>query len=86
MLINNLTTNYTQLPNEIITDTDISDTAYRIFSYLRMKPTGWNVYNKDIQKNLNIKSDKTMATKWKELLTAGYITRRKNSEGKKAGS
>ena len=60
----------------MIIDKDISHGALRVLLYLFTKPDNWNVYNKDIQKQLNI-SDKTLAKYWKELLYSKWLRRKK---------
>jgi len=72
---NHIKDNFTQIPNSIILDTKISDKSFRVLAYLLSKDTGWNVYNKDIQSKLNIKQSSTISKCWKELESAGYITR-----------
>ncbi len=83
MLINELKDNFIKIPNKIITDTNISDSALRVYLYIASKPTGWNVFNKDIQKALNIKTNEKMSKIWKELIENGYIERQKVSKGSK---
>lgn len=75
-LKNNLKKDYSQIPNELITDMSISHGALRVILYLFTKPDNWNVYNKDIQKQLNI-SGKTLAKYWKELLVSKWLKRTK---------
>ncbi len=77
MLINELKDNFTQVSNEIITDTRITAVAVRVYIYIASKPTGWNVFNQDIQKRLNIKDKQTLANVWKLLISTGYIKRNK---------
>lgn len=83
LLRNKLSGNFSQIPNELITDSELSDTAYRIVSYLFTKPDKWNVNNTDIQKKFNIKRRETMSKYWKEILKSGWVSReRKTSKGK----
>ena len=85
-LRNKLKQQYSQIPNELITDLSLSNGALRVLLYLFTKPDEWNIYNKDIQKQLNI-SDKTLAKYWKELLASRWLrrTKRPPSDGKFAG-
>ena len=69
--------NFTQIPNAIISDESISSGAFRVYSYIASKPTGWNVFNKDIQKQLQIKRPETLSKYFKELLDSGYMKREK---------
>jgi hypothetical protein len=83
MLINEIKDNYTQIPNNIIIDNRLSDKALRVYLYIASKPTGWNVFNYDVMKSLNIKQKSTIANIWKQLDELGYISRVKvtqNSE------
>ena len=77
MLINELKDNFTQIPNEIITDINISAGALRVYIYIASKPTKWNVFNKDIQNQLSISRSETLSKYFKELIEGGYITREK---------
>ena len=85
-LRNALKRDYSQIPNEMITDLSLSNGSLRVLLYLFTKPDNWNVYNKDIQKQLKI-SDKTLAKYWKELLASQWLRREKRppTDGKFAG-
>jgi len=76
-LKNDLKRDFSQVPNDLITDLTLSHGALRVILYLFTKPDTWNVYNKDIQKQLNI-SDKTLSKYWKELLESKWLRRTKN--------
>ncbi len=76
MLINQIKDNYTQIPNELITS-NLSDKAKLIYCYLASKPTGWEFYNADIMKSLQIKRKDTIAAKLKELVESGWVERQK---------
>lgn len=83
MLVNEVKDRFTQIPNEVITDIRLTDKALRVFLYLASKPTGWNIFNADVQKSLGIKQKSTIANIWKQLDELGYISRIKvtqNSE------
>lgn len=77
---NNLKDNFTQIPNELLIDSRLSMGAKVVFCYVASKPTGWEVYNKEIQKALNIKDNGTIAKYWKELLDAGWIERERTQK------
>ena len=85
-LKNQLKEKYSKIPNELIVDLSISAGALRVLIYLFTKPNNWIVYNKDIQKQLNI-SDKTLSKYWKELLKSKWLRRTKipPTNGKLAG-
>ena len=85
-LRNALKRDYSQIPNEMITDLSLGNGSLRVLLYLFTKPDNWNVYNKDIQKQLKI-SDKTLAKYWKELLASQWLRREKRppTDGKFAG-
>ncbi|MGB6327428.1 MAG: helix-turn-helix domain-containing protein [Halarcobacter sp.] len=67
-------------------DTNIKHSAFRQYCYLLSKPTGWQVRNKDISNQIGIES-RTIASNFKNLINAGFITRRpiKNVQGKFIG-
>jgi len=81
-LRNTLKEKYSKIPNELIVDMSISHGALRVILYLFTKPSNWNVYNKDICKNLKI-SEKTLTKYWKELLESKWLEREKklNNDG-----
>ena len=68
---------FTMVANDLITNKNISHGAFRVACYLRSKPNEWNINNKDIQNQLGINQNHTLAKYWKELLSAGVIHRRK---------
>lgn len=86
---NNLTKDkipFTQIPNALITDTNISAGAVRVYSYMQSKPDNWNFYNNDIKKSLDIKANETLAGYFKELINQGWISReREQKNGKYCG-
>jgi hypothetical protein len=83
LLLNNLKNNFSTIPNDIITDKNLSHGAKLVFIYLASKPDKWEVYNQDIKKSLNIGQDKTIAKYFKELTDNGWIKRHKKTNDKK---
>ena len=85
-LRNELKANYSQIPNELITDLTLSSGALRVLLYLFTKPDNWNVYNADICKQLDI-SEKTLTKYWNELLSSKWLRREKKQtkDGKFTG-
>lgn len=85
-LRNELKANYSQIPNELITDLTLSSGALRVLLYLFTKPDNWNVYNADICKQLDI-SEKTLTKYWSELLSSKWLRREKKQtkDGKFTG-
>ena len=85
-LRNELKANYSQIPNELITDLTLSSGALRVILYLFTKPENWNVYNADICKQLDI-SEKTLTKYWNELLNSKWLRREKKQtkDGKFTG-
>ena len=85
-LRNELKANYSQIPNELITDLSLSSGALRVLLYLFTKPDNWNVYNADICKQLDI-SEKTLTKYWNELLSSKWLRREKKQtkDGKFTG-
>lgn len=84
---NRINKHFSVLPNAITCDVEVSSGAFRMFAYLSTKPDNWQVYNKDIMKQLNIGNDRTIAKYWKELIESGWVTRaiKKDKEGKCIG-
>lgn len=80
-LRNTLKKEYSQIPNELITDLTISAGALRVLLYLFTKPDNWNVYNKDICKRLSI-SEQTLTKYWKELLKSNWLKREQSRDEK----
>lgn len=86
ILRNKLKDRFVQVPNELVTDNRISIPARLVYVYLASKPDGWKVLNDDVKKSLGIKDDSTLARYWKELINAGWITRKKCLPGENAGT
>jgi len=85
-LRNELKRDYSQIPNELITDLNLCNGSLRVLLYLFTKPDDWNVYNKDICKRLNI-SEQTLTKYWKKLLNSGWLKREpsRDKSGKLTG-
>ena len=79
--------NFTLVPNCIINDKELHNTAKMMFIYVLSKPDNWRINNEDIKINLNIKSSETIAKFWKELINRGWVTRflRRNNENNFVG-
>ncbi|ADV46450.1 hypothetical protein [Nitratifractor salsuginis] len=77
MIIKKLRSDYTHIPNEIITDPNVTDKALRIYCYMMSKPDRWNFYRDDIKKQVGIKTNEAVAKALKCLIDAGWITRSK---------
>ena len=73
-LRNTLKKEYSQIPNELITDMTLPAGALRVILYLFTKPDDWSVYNKDICKQLEI-SEQTLTKYWKILLSSKWLRR-----------
>lgn len=82
MFKNKLKDNYTQIPNEVITDIRLSHGAVRVFLYLASKDSYWKFWRKDIKESLGIKKDDTIAKYLKELREIGWLTRHRNPKTK----
>ena len=72
---------FTKIANVLITDTRLSAGAKILYCYLRSKPTNWKVINADIIKTLQV-SQETVAKYFKELISAGWIDRKKETNEK----
>lgn len=76
-----LKSNFTMVPNHAITDESLSPIEFRMLVYLASKPTGWEVYNKDIMKRVGIKTDHAIAKYWRSLVASGWVERETVREG-----
>lgn len=72
---------FTKIANVLITDQRLSSGAKVLYCYLRSKPTNWKVINADIIKTLNV-SQESVAKYFKELISAGWIDRKKEQDEK----
>jgi hypothetical protein len=72
---NKLKSDFSQIPNNLITDNRLSHSAKLVMLYLLSKHDGWVVNNSDVQRQLNIKRRETIAKYWKELINTGWIFR-----------
>lgn len=79
-LRNTLKQHYSQIPNELITDMTLNAGELRVLLYLFTKPDNWNVYNRDICKQLHI-SEQTLTKYWKALLKSQWLRREIASSG-----
>lgn len=75
ILRNPLNGDFTQVPNQLIEDKGVSDKSFRILIYLFSRPDSWKINNSDLQRRFDIKTRSTMANKWKELQSSGWVTR-----------
>lgn len=79
---NRVKSKYSQIPNELLTDNQLSFGARIVMCYLLSKPDEWIITNKDIKKQLDIKQDHTIAKYLKELIHLGWIFRERNKNQK----
>lgn len=86
-LYKDLTNNFTQIPNLIISDTNIKHTSFRLYCYYASKPDGWKIRNTDVIEKLGISKD-TIASANKNLIENGWVSRfkEKNTDGTFKGS
>lgn len=75
ILKNSLRQKFAQIPNELITDSRISNGAFRVAAYLYSRPDNWNVNNKDVQSSLGINDRGTLSKYWNELIDCGWLAR-----------
>lgn len=75
LIIDKVLDNFTIIQNSAI-ESNLSDSAFRVWSYLKSRPSDWITNNKDIKSKLNYGDDK-IAKIWKELIYKGWIIRRK---------
>lgn len=81
ILRNEIKSNFTQIPNQLLFDNRLSFGAKMLFCYLASKPPNWKVINADIKKTLKI-SKETIAKYFKELIAYGWIDREKRKTKK----
>lgn len=74
ILINELLGDFSQIPNLIISDTNIKHTSFRLYCYYASKPNKWTIRNKDINEKLGLSKD-TIATCNKNLIDNGWLKR-----------
>lgn len=88
MLKNRIKKNFSQLPNEVIEDKNLSSTAKALFWYLASRPDEWVFVNSNIQDVLMIKDKKTIAKYLKELIDIGWVEKEKlrDSRGRLTGN
>lgn len=88
MLQNRIKKNFSQLPNEIIEDKNLSSTAKALFWYLASRPDEWVFVNSNIQDVLGIKDERTISKYLKELFDLGWVEKEKlrDSKGRLMGN
>ena len=72
---------FSQIPNALIVDNNLSMGARVLYCLLRSKPDNWQIYNKQICNELSISLD-TIAKYWKELIQQGWLSREKQRDEK----
>ncbi len=85
ILRNKIKSSFSQIPNDLITDSRLSHGAKLVAIYLMSKPDEWRVCNADIMKGLNISKPHTIAGYWRELIGNGWVTRIEKRESGKFG-
>lgn len=76
VLKNKLKEKFLTVPQELITDKKLSNGAKVVYCYLVSKPDDWIIRNSDIMETLNLSKD-TIAKYFKELITNGWIERKR---------
>lgn len=74
ILTNYLKGNFSQIPNNLILDENLSNTSKMIIIYLFTRADGWVVRNSDVCNVCKI-SNTTLSKKWKELINSGWLSR-----------
>jgi len=77
---NNLNSNFTQIPNQAITDMRLSAIEFRLYCYLFSKPGTWEINNNDIMIRLGIKTEQSLANYWKHLTKLKLVHRAKSEQ------
>lgn len=70
---NNIRKSFTQVPNELINNSQMSRDARFLFVYLCSKPDDWTFYTSKIETDLNCSKDSRIKY-MKELIRSGWIT------------
>lgn len=72
---------FTQVPNEVFNDKNISWKAKGLYGYLQSKPDNWNFSAKRIAED-SCNSHEIVLNTLKELENNGYLERVKKNDGK----
>ena len=80
ILKNELKSDFTQIPNDLITDRRLAPVAFKIVVYLFSKPSGWKIRRTDVKNAIGIKDNNTYAKYWKQILESGWIKRERERE------
>lgn len=72
---------YTQIPNRLLNDPNLSLRAKGLFSFMRSKPPGWNFTIRSMAAQLR-EGKASITTALQELKSAGYVIYEKRSDGK----
>lgn len=77
---------FTQLPNELIRNPEISSSAKALYAYMLSRGDNWHFYVNEIMKNMKDRRDRIYKS-LDELESFGYLTKEINrDEGKFAGT
>ena len=71
-IVNRLKSNFTQIPNDLISDDTLSDRARFIYCFMASKPDGWEFWNNSLAKALGY-SVETLRKYLKELHAGGWV-------------
>jgi len=72
---NRLKRDFSQIPNDLICDSTLANSSYRIAMYLFSRPDNWRVNNKDISNVTSIKDKNTICKAFNELIERGWVSR-----------
>lgn len=81
ILRNEIKSNFTQIPNQLLFDNRLSFGSRILYCYLASKPDNWKIINQDVINTLQVSCD-SIAKYFKELLNAGWITREREIDDK----
>jgi hypothetical protein len=86
MKYKNINVPFTQIPNELINDVELSWSAKGVYCYLASKPDDWQFYETEIAKNSNMGLTATK-TALKQLIENGWLKRtlQRNEKGQNNG-
>ena len=81
ILKNPIKSDFTQIPNEFINQRGITPTARAAYMYLCSKPHSWVIVHTDVSNAIGV-SEKPLRNAINELVSLGWLSRKKRRDGK----
>lgn len=73
--INELKQNFSQIPNALIFDEELSSLSRFVYCFMASKPDGWKFFSKKLAKDLGYSQD-TLRKYISELVESGWVTKK----------